>query len=295
MPEKLKTGLRITLLIALARRLSGGSQRFSDVDLALRQFGLQSGGYSDYQARPYEAVLSWLESGEDDKLLSLYEHLYERPFSRDLALQEAPGPWLPDKFRLFLSHVHTQKILMGHVKSHLLAYEIDGFVAHADIEPTKVWLGEIELALETCDALAAFLTADFHASNWTDHEVGYCIKRRILIIPVSLGVVPYGFMAQYQGLPAVNLDARQMAKRLCEVLAEHHLTSERMAPALVRRFLISNSYAAAEETVTLLEKVRGWTPDLLGKLEEAVQQNRQVRESHNVPERIHQLVERHRR
>ena len=71
------------------------------------------------------------------------------------------------------------------------------FVAHIDIEPTREWQDEIESALETCDALAAYLTPDFVISRWCDQEVGFCVGRALPILPIRMGVDPHGFIAKY--------------------------------------------------------------------------------------------------
>lgn len=56
---------------------------------------------------------------------------------------------------------------MAQVKTALRDVAVDGFVAHEDIEPTSEWVTEIETALETCDALATFLTPTFHETHLT--------------------------------------------------------------------------------------------------------------------------------
>src|SRR5229473_1416448 len=55
--------------------------------------------------------------------------------------------WNKASFRLFLSHVSAHKSEVSKLKEELLRYRISGFIAHEDIEPTKEWLTEIELAL----------------------------------------------------------------------------------------------------------------------------------------------------
>jgi len=51
-------------------------------------------------------------------------------------------------------------------------------------------------ALATCEALIAWLTPDFHESLWTDQEVGFCVGRSVLIIPIRVGLNPYGFIGK---------------------------------------------------------------------------------------------------
>jgi hypothetical protein len=66
----------------------------------------------------------------------------------------------------------------------LKGYGISSFVSDEDIEPTKEWLKEIEIALFSMDALAAIRMPGFHESNWTDHEVGVGVDRDVIVIPI---------------------------------------------------------------------------------------------------------------
>ena len=70
-------------------------------------------------------------------------------------------------FKVFISHLATNRQFAGALQQCLLEYGISCFVAHNDIEPTTEWVVEIETALATCDAAIALLTPNFHESNWT--------------------------------------------------------------------------------------------------------------------------------
>jgi hypothetical protein len=48
--------------------------------------------------------------------------------------------------------------------------------------------------------VATFLSDTFQQTNWTDQEIGYAMKRAILVVPVKVSIVPYGFMGRYQAL-----------------------------------------------------------------------------------------------
>jgi hypothetical protein len=182
------------------------------------------------------------------------------------------------------------------VKEHLAVRGIDGFVAHKDIGPTKKWVEQIEIALETCDALAAMLTTGFHESMWTDQEVGFCMNRRVLIIPVRLGIDPYGFISRYQGFTPASKDADAVSSGLFDILCNHDLTAEKMGPVLVSLFADSGSFAEAKQNVNLLVKyVKTWTPEMLREIQQAIEKNRQVRESFGVPNAVHSLIQKYRK
>ena len=108
--------------------------------------------------------------------------------------------WGEEGFRLFLSHKSEVKKETAELKDQLCLFGISCFVAHEDIHPTKTWQDEIENALASMDGFIALLTAVFHASDWTDQEVGFAFARGVPIIAVRLGKDPYGFIGKFQGL-----------------------------------------------------------------------------------------------
>jgi hypothetical protein len=84
-----------------------------------------------------------------------------------------PANWRnPQRFRLFISHIAIHKDKAIRLKSCLVRYGIDGFVAHEDIEPTLEWQSEIEKALRTMDAFLAIHTVGFAKSIWTSRRWG---------------------------------------------------------------------------------------------------------------------------
>ena len=50
------------------------------------------------------------------------------------------------------------------------------------------------------DALIAILTPGFNESKWTDQEIGVAIGRKVPIVPIRIGLDPYGFIGKYQAL-----------------------------------------------------------------------------------------------
>jgi hypothetical protein len=132
--------------------------------------------------------------------------------------EDADRIWDKASFRLFLSHVSTHKSEASKLKEELLSYRISGFIAHEDIEPTKEWLTEIELALNSAHALAALVTPDFSQSNWTDQEVGIALGKGLLVIPIRMGCDPYGFMGKSQGLTGSFESVPRLASDLVAIL-----------------------------------------------------------------------------
>jgi hypothetical protein len=286
----LTPGARVTAVRRSAKKLA--NLDWQEIEFVLRQFGIEPLSAWSGSITEYEFALMSLESADDGNLAELYDYLTVAEFEGD-GITRVEGPWEPHRFRLFMSHVSSNKRLVGDVKAELASYGIDAFVAHEDIEPAKEWVLEIENALASCDAMAAFLTTRFHTSQWCDQEIGYCIGRRVLIVPIRLGVDPYGFIGRYQGLTVYSKEADKIARQLYEVLVKHELTSQPMAEALTAQLENTDSFRSAKDTSALLLDVPSWTPELLRRLEDAIEHNDQVGESFGVPQRIRGLIRRH--
>jgi hypothetical protein len=219
----------------------------------------------------------------------------EMPETASMTPSERPLPWLTPLFRLFGSHQTADKVLVGEVKGQLRGLAVDLFVAHDDIKPSTQWVAEIERALGSCDALAAFLTPDFRASDWCDQEVGFAMQRGVLIVPVCRvpGLIPYGFMSRYQGLKAHQLTAPVIAEHIFEILIGDPLTAARMSEAIVGYTAEAASFDHANHASTLLARVPDWTPELLRRLEESLESNRQVAGAYKASSRIRTILGEH--
>ena len=108
--------------------------------------------------------------------------------------------WGGTGLRVLLSHSHVDKASASELKAQLDLLGVQSFVAHEDIEPTRQWLDEMRIALDSMHILVALVTEEFKLSKWTDQEVGYAVASRAAVIPVGLGLTPYGFMSSVQAL-----------------------------------------------------------------------------------------------
>ncbi len=204
-----------------------------------------------------------------------------------------PSFWQPGFFRLFISHLASNKEKAHALKEALARYQVAAFVAHDDIEPTREWQGEIESALRTMDALAAIVEPGFVESRWCDQEVGVAIGRGKLILPLRAGADPHGFMGKYQGIQTKGVTVAIVAERMFEVLLANSRSSARMAEAVVERMVVSNSWEQAKRNVGLLERVPALSTPQIARLMQALDDNRQVKDAFGVPEKLRTLFQRH--
>lgn len=203
--------------------------------------------------------------------------------------------WTPKTFKLFFSHIASDKDVAHQLKVHLASYQISCFVAHDDIAPTREWQDEIEEALRSMDALAALLTPLFHQSLWTDQEVGFAIGSGRLVLPIRYGANPHGFIGKFQGYTVKEgMTFPTIAAEICKVLSKHPVTSVKMTEALVEKLQGAWSWDSAKSAMDLLEECSVITEELLVRIEATKDANGQVQDAWGVPERIKALVARHR-
>lgn len=256
------------------------------IDLLLRTFDLP--WRDEWSGSRQAYVIAMIQQAQDEQLLALANHL--RINDSAINPQVEADCWKPGYFRVFLTHVSAHKEFAADLQLALLKHAIYAFVAHVDIEPTREWQDEIEKALLTSDVLVALMTPDFHASNWTDQEIGICRGRGIPIMPVRMGLDPYGFIGKYQALQGFQKAPEQIANEIFEILIKKEPLKKRMAQAVVNMFADSKSFRRAKENLGLVWRIEHLLDDdLLNQLNEAVKNNGQVNGSFGVPDSIRHL------
>jgi hypothetical protein len=100
----------------------------------------------------------------------------------------------------FLSHHHEDLSFAQSVGAALRTFGFAPFIAHRDLESGTEWRDEIQRMLRESALLIAIVTPKFATSDWTDQEVGFAIGRDVPVVPVSVGLAPYGFLGHIQGV-----------------------------------------------------------------------------------------------
>jgi hypothetical protein len=276
---------RITLIAAIAKRL--GNESWSLINLTLNQYGLQEIEWTGSSASDY--VLERAQTASDQTLIDLASHVgykFEQPASPGVD----PPFWRQGMFRLFVSHLATYRAFAGELQAELLRYGISSFVAHNDIEPTLEWQVQIETALTTCEGLVALLHDKFHASYWTDQEIGFAMGRSVPAFAVRLGETPYGFIGRFQAFKGNGKTAAELAREIFDAFRKNKQTQRRMSEVLVALFEESGTFAESKERMGFLEELEVWDPSFPARLRAAVQANNQVSGSWGVPQRVERLI-----
>ncbi|NBV22714.1 MAG: toll/interleukin-1 receptor domain-containing protein [Proteobacteria bacterium] len=198
--------------------------------------------------------------------------------------------WPEGRLRLFLSHVSSHRVAVSKLKAELALRGVAAFVAHEDIEPSLQWRDEIELGLRSMHALAALITPDFHASVWTDQEIGWALGRGVLVVPVRLGVDPYGFAGKFQGVPGSLDKPEKLADAIVAALLANPQTHGEMRRSLVSAFAQAESFLMAMALRTLLVEIKDFTEEEITAMRTACVENDQVAKAYHVARDIYAAV-----
>lgn len=277
---------RISLKKEIADRLQ--QESYPLIDATLKEFDLPTS--EEWSGEKHDYLLEMLKSSPDQILIDLASHVgfnFEETVTPSLV---APAFWQNGMLRVFLSHLAVHKVKAAKLQEAFLEFGISCFVAHTDIEPTATWQTEIETALATCDALIALLHPGFHASDWTDQEIGFAMGRGLPIFSVRVGEDPYGFIGRFQAFNAKGKETETLAREIFDAFRKNKQTEQRMSEVLVGMFEHSRTFAEAKSRIGLLEDIKAWRPTFSSRLLAAIDANSQISGSWGVPERAMALV-----
>ena len=276
---------RIKYIRKIGTRL--GSEDWPLIDLTLKQFKLPT---TDMYQGPTSVsyVMDMIGSSGDSVLIELARHVGLETVEE---LPEDPSCWLDGHFRVFISHVSSHKSDATELQTALKSFHVSAFVAHIDIEPTKKWQDEIEIALKTAHCLVALLVPGFHESKWTDQEIGFALGRGLLVVPIRVGLDPYGFIGKYQGFQGAERNANDVAKRLVDILVGHELTRDVLSRTMARKLADASSFQEAKDALTYLERFDVLDKKSLNFIDKSIERNGQVKGAYGVPERIKRLLQ----
>ena len=264
----MKAGKRISLITESARLLA--TREWPELDLILSQHQMPTS--NDAGDGKYAYVIEMIRNSGDENLSDLHSYLVGDADDSPTDDQT----WGQGQLKLFVSHLAVHQDFIGQVSYHLSFDGVSAFVAHTSIEPSQEWESVIVTALRSCDAMVIFLHKGFHESNWCDQEVGFALARRIPVLAIAMGAMPYGFMSKFQAMKAVRTPAPKIALQITDWLVSTPTAQESMTNGLVTAFEHSASYDRTRRLIGLLQKMPRFTPAQLDRLDEASKSNNQV-------------------
>ncbi len=186
----------------------------------------------------------WYEQKEPDK--------YKRIFI-DNSIAKADF-WKHNFLKLFISHLSSNKNRISVMKKQFAKWGISAFIAHEDIEPSREWRDEVEVALETMDVMIAIVEPKFKESEWCCQEVGFALGRKIDIIPLRAGMDPFGFFGKYQGIQIKGQLPDVVADEVAMILLRKPKHRKNLLQSMGNAFATLNS----EDKISNLTKLDNW-------------------------------------
>lgn len=177
--------------------------------------------------------------------------------------------WKEGYFKMFVSHLSSNRERMSALKVDLDKWGISAFIAHEDIEASKEWRDEVEAGLETMEVLVAVVEPGFKESDWCVQEVGFALGRKIDIIPLRAGLDPFGFFGKYQGIQIKGKYPDGVANEIVQTILKKPKHRNKLLQCIIKAFttlqssqktklihlLDSWSITIDEQLKTLLERV----------------------------------------
>lgn len=229
---------RVRAIQAIITKMAS-TMNFDDVEVFFRAMGIEAD--TDEYGNPIGGSLqtvirSYINTCSDANLADIAEQfdMGLNLTSSSIAQLGDSKYWLADHFRVFISHVHTEKVAAANLRTSLQRYGISCFVAHEDIITSDEWRDEILRCLNSMDAMVTVLSTDFNGSKWCDQEVGFAVCRDVLIIPINKGQLPYGFIEKYQSYGAQGKFVDDVAQTVFRTLAGNNRTKEIIAKSLIK-------------------------------------------------------------
>jgi len=169
--------------------------------------------------------------------------------------------WMPDRFRMFISHNSTHTQSVERLKEEIERYGITVFVAKPSLSERKPWEDQLRLHLNSMNLLVAYLTEDFRTNSYTDHEAGWALGRQIPVLPLMLAGCkpPHGFLTSIQAITNCFEDRPQeTAREISRVL----IKDDRTQIEVRRTLMLGLQDCRDREHVDLILAAFGKDPEL---------------------------------
>ncbi len=160
--------------------------------------------------------------------------------------------WKDGYIRMFVSHLSSNRARMSAMKAFLANWGISAFIAHEDIEASREWRDEVEAGLESMQVLVAVVEPGFKESDWCVQEVGYALGRKIDIIPLCVGLDPFGFFGKYQGIQVKGKKPDKVASEIVQTLLKKPQHRNMLLQSMSKAFAMLQSKNKTE-LITILD------------------------------------------
>jgi len=122
-------------------------------------------------------------------------------------------------FTVFLSHSTKDLDIVNELAKWLRLNGVVVHIASSQIQAGEPLSKKVSSLLESSDCVLAILTLNGARSEWVNQEIGYAIRRGILVVPVvEEGVKVKGFLASLEYIPFDRRNPYDAVTRAVEYL-----------------------------------------------------------------------------
>lgn len=259
---------RIITIKTILAELTNRGFSWNDIYHYLKYYNAEIEHYDQYQWDNLDEYFTcYVSELDDDTIAAMANEIGGEIIQNDTFNQTVVNAdcWRSGYFRVFISHLTENKESATYLKNNLAKYGIDCFVAHEDIEPSKLWQTEIEKALASMDLLCAILTPNFYQSKWCDQEVGIALGRAIPTLSIKKGADPHGFIGKYQAIKA-KPKADAVAKDVFDTICKMDSVNQKYFAILGKMLLNSKNETEALDWLKLMNKINNFSTDVIDKI-----------------------------
>lgn len=125
---------------------------------------------------------------------------------------------------IFVSHAHEDAETLGKLKEFMTMFDINLFLAHADIEyGEKDFIETIKREISECDAFLLIGSQSSQESPYCNQEVGMAIShKKPIISTIHRGMAPWGFIDRQQAIPYDDIMGDLPCKLWKQILSSSH-------------------------------------------------------------------------
>lgn len=259
---------RITTIKTILAELTNRGFSWNDIYHYLKCYNADIEHYEMYQWSGLDEYFTrYVSDLDDDTIVAMANEIGGEIIQNDTFNQTIVNAdcWRSGFFRVFISHLTENKKSATNLKSNLARYGIDCFVAHEDIEPSKLWQTEIEKALASMDLLCVILTPNIYQSKWCDQEVGIALGRAIPTLSIKKGADPHGFIGKYQAIKA-KTTAEAVAKDVFDTICKMENVNKKYFSILGKLFLNSKNEKEALDWLKQINKISNFNVETIDKI-----------------------------
>lgn len=162
------------------------------------------------------------------------------------------------KIKIFISYSDKDKDLVSKLKQRLLDFPlIDIFVAPEDIPPGVKGDDYIREVVKNSDYFIAYITDNYHKSNWTEQEVGLAWAFNIPIIPfIDKNVEVHGYSKNFQIKDIPDFYNYIISKILLKLFGKFVKHDDLIDYLIEKELPSSTSYARSNAIGSLIENIK---------------------------------------